>query len=190
MIDLQGQRHRKVPLDSDKSGSLQSSVYNRLTENEVAASHAVSRAGWSEKDHRRGFQLQPRPGVARETGITEHGRPYGRVLCEGPPCVPAKAVKPGGDTQASGLVPNFSLNDFGSGSYADWRHRQGARSWNCSDNGRQGRARRGGWPSAQATCGCGGGGGCQSCQVRGGGEQGRVQDGGAAGAGVSDKAYR
>ena len=56
MIDLQGQRHRKVPLDSDRSGSLQSSVYNRLTENEVAASHAVSRAGWSEKDHRRGFQ--------------------------------------------------------------------------------------------------------------------------------------
>ena len=26
MIDLQGQRHRKVPLDSDRSGSLQSSV--------------------------------------------------------------------------------------------------------------------------------------------------------------------
>jgi hypothetical protein len=45
MIDLQGQRHRKVPLNSDRSGSLQSSVYNRLTENEVAASHAVSRAG-------------------------------------------------------------------------------------------------------------------------------------------------
>ena len=40
MIDLQGQRHRKVPLDSDRSGSLQSSVYNRLTENEVATSHA------------------------------------------------------------------------------------------------------------------------------------------------------
>ena len=104
-IDLQGQRHREVPLGSDRSGSLQSSVYNRLTENEVAASHAVSRAGWSEKDHRRGFQLQPRPGVARETGITEHGRPHGRVLCEGPPCVPAKAVKQGGDTQPPGSSP-------------------------------------------------------------------------------------
>jgi hypothetical protein len=34
MIDLQGQRHRKVPLNSDRSGSLQSSVYNRLTVNE------------------------------------------------------------------------------------------------------------------------------------------------------------
>ena len=72
-IDLQGQRHRQVPLGSDRSGSLQSSVYNRLTENEVAASHAVSRAGWSEKDHRRGFQLQPQAGVGREASEARLG---------------------------------------------------------------------------------------------------------------------
>ena len=83
MIDLQGQRHRKVPLDSDRSGSLQSSVYNRLTENEVAASHAVSRAGWSEKDHRRGFQLQPQAGVGREASLSTTS---------------ARAVTPTGDT--------------------------------------------------------------------------------------------
>jgi hypothetical protein len=84
----------------------------------VAASHAVSRAYWSEKDHQRGFQVPAQAravtsrdggaavrGGQRDTGITEHGRPYGRVLCEGPPGVPGKTVKPGGDTQPSGSSP-------------------------------------------------------------------------------------
>ena len=47
----------------------------------------------------------------RVMGITEHGRPYGRVLCEGPPGVPAKAVKPGGDTQPlRGSSPTILLS--------------------------------------------------------------------------------
>jgi hypothetical protein len=47
----------------------------------------------------------------RVMGITEHGRPYGRVRCEGPPGVPAKAVKPGGDTQPpSGSSPTALLS--------------------------------------------------------------------------------
>jgi hypothetical protein len=74
-IDLQGQRHREVPLDSDRSGSLEQltseqTANERQTANEVAASHAVSRAYWSEKDHRRGFQLpaQARAVTSRDGG--------------------------------------------------------------------------------------------------------------------------